>query len=31
MLTGYGLGIWTKVLMANADALNGYSLKNKIV
>jgi hypothetical protein len=30
-LTGYGLGIWKKVLMASVDALNGYFLKNKIV
>jgi len=30
-LTGYGLGIWKKVLMANADKLNCYTLKNKIV
>jgi protease I len=29
MLTGVGLGIWKKVLMANADALNCYSLMTK--
>lgn len=29
MLTGTGLGIWKKVLMANADALNCYSLMTK--
>jgi protease I len=29
MLTGAGLGIWKKVLMANADALNCYSLMTK--
>jgi hypothetical protein len=31
MLTGFGLGIWKIDLLINADALNGHTLKNKIV